>query len=565
MSRHDQSGQTLPLVMGLALLFVIGGTTLTNEVINQEPIIEQDVIQHVAYRAAIAGVDEYLYATNANPDYVTCDTADEGSGFCTNLSFAESPTVPLTNPWVQVASSSSNSPPSWFMYSDPSINTSTGQVSMTVFGAAGYPGRFVYQTATVKFIPLNNFLLNLYWLNYDQIDPYVLDPSNPPTCKYYWAAPVGLSSGCVEVNFITGDSLDGNVWMNDSVFVCGNPSFLNVSTADPVSWDEATCSSNPSVSGTKANGLPTEQIPQSDNQLADVAAQDGCLYEGPTTITLNGTTMDVTSLDTPTGPPPSGSSPANDALVDPANKNVCMPSSAGGSVALPTNGVVFVEDCTSSQDSVCDNNGTPMSGLDETGLSGPTYGDAIVQGTVTGPLTVAAQNNVIIDGNLCYTSTDDCANAPAAPATDVLGLIAYNYVELNHPVSSGGSDLATCGSHGAGAAPDCDLSNPTIDAAILALNHSFLVNEYGDGSPLGTLSVTGTIDQDWRGPVGTSTGSGQVVTGYLKNYLYDSRLKYLSPPYYLSPGTNSWGLASIYLNPGMTCLLPDNQGCPAVP
>jgi hypothetical protein len=564
MRSRDQSGQTLPLVLGLALLFVIGGTTLVNDVISQDPVIEQDVVQHAAYRAAIAGVDEYLFAMNANPDYVICDTANEGTGFCTNLTFSQ---------WVPVARSSTNSPPSWFVDSDPQVNTTTGQVSMTVVGAAGYPGRIVYQVAAVQFVPLNNFLLNLYWLNYDQIDPAVLDPSDPPTCKYYWTTPVGLSSGCVAVSFVTGDSLTGSVWMNDSVFVCGSPSFVNVTTADPDNWDEATCSgSSPTVSGTKGSGVQTESIPQDDTVLASVAARDGCLYEGPTTLTLDGSTMDVTSPDTPTGPPPNGSSPANDALLDAANTNVCMPSSAGGSVSLPTNGVVFVENCLSSDASCIESFRNPdpynpMSGYDETGSSGPTYGDAIVQGTVTGPLTVAAQNNVVIDGNLCYTSTGNCAEAPASPATDVLGLIAYNYVEVNHPVTESRgnySDLATCGSRGAGSAPGCDLSSPDIDAVILALNHSFLVNEYSEGATLGTLTVNGAIDQNWRGPVGTDN-DGAVVTGYSKNYQYDSRLHYLSPPYYLSPGTSSWGLASIYASPGATCVLPDDQACPAVP
>ena len=37
---------------------------------------------------------------------------------------------------------------------------------------------------------------------------------------------------------------------------------------------------------------------------------------------------------------------------------------------------------------------------------------------------------------------------------------------------------------------------------------------------------------------------GSVSTGYAKNYQYDPRLIYLSPPYYLNPGTSQWGFAS---------------------
>src|SRR4029453_240389 len=63
-------------------------------------------------------------------------------------------------------------------------------------------------------------------------------------------------------------------------------------------------------------------------------------------------------------------------------------------------------------------------------------------------------------------------------------------------------------------------------AAILALGHSFIVQNYDEGAQLGTITVNGVIAQKWRGPVGTSGG-----TGYLKGYGYDSRMRYASPPY----------------------------------
>lgn len=557
MRRVGEAGQAMVLVLGIALIFCIGGVALATNVTQQEPIVETDVITHAAYRAMVAGLDEYLYAMNANPDYVTCDTANEGTGFCTNLTFAQ---------WVPVATKTIGSPPSWFLDSDPVVNTSTGTVSLTIVGAAGYNGTYQYQTGTIVLSPLNNFLLNVLWINYDQIDPAVISPNRPPRCSYYWRS--GLGSGCAAVNLVTGDTMSGNVWMNDSVFVCGNPAFKNLTTGDPNNYTVATCNpSAPTFSGTEKKGVAIEAIPSDDSQLAQVAAQGGCLYEGPTTITVSGATMSVTSPDTPTGPPAHGSPPANDALDVAANTNACMPASQGGSVAVPKNGVVFVENCL-SQDSACTarNAYNPMAGYDETGASGPTYGDAIVQGTVTGPLTIAAQNNVIIDGNICYSSTSGCTQAPASPATDVLGLVAYNYVEINHPVTVSNNqwvNLPTCGA-GEPAPPACDMSNPELDAVILALNHSFLVNAYNEGAPLGTLTISGTVDEDWRGPVGTSQ-SGTIVTGYAKNYQYDARLHYLSPPYYLSPGTSAWGLASINVLPGMSCLLPGNQACPAVP
>ena len=84
-------------------------------------------------------------------------------------------------------------------------------------------------------------------------------------------------------------------------------------------------------------------------------------------------------------------------------------------------------------------------------------------------------------------------------------------------------------------------SDATINAAILSVNHSFGVQNYGSGNPLGTLTVNGAIAQRYRGIVGTNSG-GTVATGYAKNYVYDQRLKYLSPPKFLDPVAAAWGV-----------------------
>lgn len=81
-----------------------------------------------------------------------------------------------------------------------------------------------------------------------------------------------------------------------------------------------------------------------------------------------------------------------------------------------------------------------------------------------------------------------------------------------------------------------ELENPVIDAAILSTNHSWIVDNYKCGNLLGTLTVWGSIAQFWRGPVGTSGGSG-----YIKNYNYDDRLANQQPPSFLAPtNATSW-------------------------
>jgi hypothetical protein len=120
------------------------------------------------------------------------------------------------------------------------------------------------------------------------------------------------------------------------------------------------------------------------------------------------------------------------------------------------------------------------------------------------------------------------------PATDtVLGLIANNNVRVYHPVTrSNWNDPNSCAN-----APGT-MDNVTIDAAILALTHSFVVDNFRCGAGLQKLNVTGAIAQKFRGAVGT--GNGSTHTGYIKNYVYDDRLKYRSPPFFLDPVQAAW-------------------------
>ncbi len=680
--RRGQSGQTMPLVLGVCLVLTLGSVVLIQNTWQQFPIVTKDVVQHEAYRAMLAGVDEYLYSVNSNANFASCyakyytsggtlvgsaPSSFSSSTLCSGMSF---------NTWTSVPGTSSvNGPPMWFYLGTPNVNTTTGNITMSIIGGAGFPGTYNYQTARLVLQPLNSFLLNVLWMDKNQIDPTVLGFPTGDTCPYYWVSGslASYSSGsynCTSVNFITADSLTGNLYTNDTIFTCGSPTFLNVATADPnENWlpNGSGCSGNPvgdttlttgitsgtspatlsvqaiaqaeavndtltigvgsttqtvkvtaaalagattihvsgfpanatypagtqvndNATGTWASGVALQPIPN-DNSVLDANAQTGgCLYEGPTTIKLNGTTMNVTSPNTPTGLPTGApnTSSSNDALNAAANTaNVCMPSSPGGSVAVPTDGVVYVEDCVNS--ATC-TTASPMAptGTIDPGEEGVTtqnqnsVGDAIVQGSVTNPMTIGTSNNIIIDGNLCYTddvSGGTCTATPAAPSTNVLGLVADNFVELSHPMAyttSHGTEnitgnASTCAAGLGNGTTTCDLSNPIIDAVILALKGSFLVNYWDQGSVIGTncpvgtnvpncITLNGTIDQAWRGPVGT--GSPSVSTGYAKNYQWDSRLEYLSPPYYLNPGTSQWGFAS-FTNVSGSCKMPTGQTCPS--
>jgi len=133
-----------------------------------------------------------------------------------------------------------------------------------------------------------------------------------------------------------------------------------------------------------------------------------------------------------------------------------------------------------------------------------------------------------------------------APTSGLLGLVAQNFIRLYHNINSAGDNTVD------------DLTDPHIDAALLTVAHSFIVDNYDQGDPLGTLTITGSIAQLFRGAVGT--GSGKTMsTGYSKNYAYDDRLKSLSPPDFLDPVQASWRLQTYQEQS------PATQYCTAAP
>jgi hypothetical protein len=162
--------------------------------------------------------------------------------------------------------------------------------------------------------------------------------------------------------------------------------------------------------------------------------------------------------------------------------------------------------------------GFPASNTDVTKY-GCTDGDVFVQGTLSGGLTIGSDHNVVI--------TDDVTYNNGTSGNDILGLIAQNYVEVYHPVDSSGTNLSTV------------TKDLTIQAAMLSMTHSFRVQNFDKGATLGKLNVKGVIAQKYRGAVGT-VGS----TGYTKNYSYDTRLRYLSPPHFIDPVQSSYQVSA---------------------
>jgi hypothetical protein len=131
-------------------------------------------------------------------------------------------------------------------------------------------------------------------------------------------------------------------------------------------------------------------------------------------------------------------------------------------------------------------------------------------------VTLASATDIVITGNVMRATTNDAA---------VLGMIADKFVRVRHYYQSSG-----CG-EGTGTKVS------QINGAILALQHSFTVDQYDCGSNLGNLTVNGVLAQAYRGAV------GQGSSGYIKDYNYDNRFKGSTPPHFLTPTLSTWKIS----------------------
>lgn len=388
--------------------------------------------------------------------------------------------------------------------------------------------RWKHRSIVVEF-RRRGFLDYAYFTDREGLEPTLYSNSTTrDQCDTYWRDTPGelgrYRYSCTEIQFADGDLLKGPFHTNDSALLgsystTAGAKFGNDNKGDRIEVFDNGLGDRAFRTGTNGNfysaparrGVGTNlfvgdnagflDLPESNEDLVTYADpnngdpdQRGLTFWGQTRILLkNNGTVDVTnSIDT-------GGATIN--------------------YAVPTSGVIRI----GSTRSDCDYNinSGAMYPFVNTGC-----GVAEVSGTYNKPLTITSDADVVITGNVIKD---------AASPTAVLGLIGTNFVRIRHYYESGNACGNTSGQTGS------DVTQ--VDAAILALTHSFMVDRHSCGTKLGQspnyyLTVNGVIAQKYRGPVGTSGGSGG--TGYIKNYSYDYRYRYLTPPHFLVPTLSSW-------------------------
>ena len=514
----------LALVVLIITTLLLGGAYVA--VLTDTHLSRNDLDQKRAYSAAQAGIEQYNYDLNQNPNFWencvppsgTIGAADSGS----TESYVDYAVVASTAPTGATTCSTSN-PIGTMVEANTLANGSANPAAGTFRLASTGTSNGVSRTIVAQY-KRDSFLNFVYYTDYETLDPAAL-PGTPGDCNRHYTDSPGRGSDCGgAINFISADHINGPLHSEDTLAICGTPSFgrnANDSIEAPGFADESNCGGSAPYYGATLNGTYSSIAtsltpPPTDGQMLNVAQTAGTVYTGTTTIVLTGTTATV------------------------YNANL-----SGGSASLNianTNGVIYVQ---SAQAPVCGEIYTPFSANSTYGAN-LGCGNVYVSGYYNTSITIASDNDIIIDGNLWpgssgsnyATSTGALGGTPTG--NSLLGLVANNFVRLQHPVSANrGTTSGSCGSNANVTSGTYQtLNNPFIYAAILSVKHSFIVDNYDCGSSPGTLTIIGAIAQYYRGPVGT--GSSSVSTGYSKTYTYDDRLAYAEPPYFLNPVSVAW-------------------------
>ena len=523
LGREEEGFALIPTLGAIALVTVLVAVSLA-AANGDLHLVQRDLDTKRAYAAAQAGVIDFAFHLNNDPNYwAKCTAVPTPNAVNQVGSTAKRRTVPGSTDGSQYAiellpaSAYTGSPnqcnptnPVDSMLEKSGPNAGTFRIRST--GFEGTARRSIVAT-----FRQSSFLDYVYFTQLETSDPVTYGFPNPSTAltgAYSQCTKFrrdgresvnipGTSQKCDQIVFVAGDNLKGPVHTNDDFAICGNPTFGRSAadstevSAPPTGWLAGnSCTANPNFVGPLVPNAPIllpKPIQSSDLQTL---AGPTYTYTGQTKIELSGSTMRI---------------------------------NGGASVPVPTGGVLYIANGSCS---------TTYSPFTATYPATSGCGNALVHTSspYTSQLTIAAENDIIIDGSI----------QRASDAPGLLGLVASNFIRVKHPVCAA-SDL-TCsggtttsetakGQCNAGVNGSESLPNVQIDAALLAIDHSFIVDHYDCGGTLGNLNVTGAIAQKFRGAVGTNGSPG---TGYKKNYVYDDRLRFDEPPEGFDPSNKSW-------------------------
>jgi Tfp pilus assembly protein PilX len=496
-ARSDE-GFTMIIALGVmfvtSLLLVAAYTTVNGD----DKLSHNEILQKAAYYAAVAGVQEYEYQLQNNPDYwQTCKTPENTVPQDTEKTKENA----YNGHYAIKLLPASTSPTKECSTSNPfgTMIQSGGALANTFrIESIGYAGGD--KNTLIATFHVIGFLNYVYFTQYEDEDPNLNGESK--SCEAYYAQRNASGAKCVNIVFDEEDSVNGPMHTDDAAQVeCSkNLSFGRSGHKDVVeinggTWPSCSKTSEPTYNNTGKKPTKGEELvaPQSDTSLLSYVEEEN-EFTGVTHLVLNGTTKKITAK-----------------YFNEKKEEVEK------TLTWPKNGLIYVRTGKSCGFSYKQSNADTSTETSQETECGTVY----VSGTYSEPLTIAAENDVIVNGNIYPTSVEGKLGSEPT-GTTTLGLIATEYVRIYHPCGSKGNEKGY-------------LENPWIYAAILSTSHSFLVDNYTCGKTMGKLNVYGAIAQKFRGIV-----SQPGESGYAKDYIYDERLATDEPPFFLSPLNAGW-------------------------
>ncbi|ROS58982.1 hypothetical protein EDF38_1822 [Frigoribacterium sp. PhB160] len=589
---RDDSGMAMAMALIFGMVLVVMAATALTVATSGLKKADTDQDWNGALSAAYAGIEEYQsrlandnsYFKYGNDDApFTKATASKAAGSTIDTASLILPTgdqankafgIGATGTWATVPGSAGTSQ---YRYEvDRSLYASKGTLTIRATGKVGSSTRSVVADLRQK-----GFIDYLYFTDFEFKDPMLSGRSvtncNAVSSKHAWEGRV-TGDNCGEIAFGSGDKIYGPAHSNDTLRVCDATFFEAVTTAKPdktpltytrQSSTGAGCTGQDFKKGDPVGvgtiGMPDTNEDQRRETRNDLTSSDvplpGCLYTGPTDIVFTDDgKMTVKSPYTKATRTKGDAKTATEgsALADcgiPGQAAGQLGSAGGATIPVPANNLIYVQNIPlpsllgksnvnataaigDMTDTSCGNNhvGYPVSGevAPAGGSSASRYdagatgdgtcaysaraGDAFVKGTFRGQLTIATENYLYVTGDLKYSTTD--------ATTNILGLAPTSTLWVWNPMSSSNKPLLTA-------------QNREINGSVLSLRHSFTIQNVGKGGERGTLTVKGSIAQAYRGIVHSGDN------GYIKNYTYDTRLRYMAPPKFLSPVTTSYGVTTL--------------------
>ncbi len=378
------------LLVTAAFISATGDVKLTRTATNQKK----------AYYAAMAGLSAYKYNLQTSPNYwLTCPSISETTVTGATEEKYKVKTLPsskwekegeghtnttcASNKQSSIIETSGSASGTFRIESTGIYGTGTNRVTRSLVATFSHPGYLNY----------------VYLSNFEEADPETRGQSEAE-CEFYHEEreAKGLENTCISFPWIAADKIEGPFHTNDKADISGSPVFGRSGHNDAIEMDRGYYGSTPKFEG---NGYTTKgaTLLPPEAPATELLSEAGDKFTGRTIITLEGNKMKVTS---------EGTTKTN--------------------VPFPSNGVIAILNSSAG----CSYKYKALETMYNTeAAEGTACGNVYIKGTYTESLTVIAQNDVIVLGNLT-TEGGESGGEPKGNAA--LGLIAIGHVRLYHPI-----------------------------------------------------------------------------------------------------------------------------------